>query len=58
MMQRHLSGFATQDDPVRLFAIDINGQGVGGIGIHPQQDVYKKMQNWVIGSLNHSGEKE
>ena len=34
--------FATQDDPVHLFAIDIYGQGVGGIGIHPQQDVYRK----------------
>jgi [ribosomal protein S5]-alanine N-acetyltransferase len=33
---------ATQDDPIHLFAIDINGQGVGGIGIHPQQDVYIK----------------
>jgi ribosomal-protein-alanine N-acetyltransferase len=33
---------ATQDDPIHIFAIDINGQGVGGIGIHPQQDVFKK----------------
>lgn len=37
-----LVAFATQDDPIHLFAIDINGQGVGGIGIHPQQDVYRK----------------
>src|SRR5690242_2391640 len=35
-------GFATKDDPIHLFAIDINGKAVGGIGIHPQQDVYRK----------------
>jgi RimJ/RimL family protein N-acetyltransferase len=25
-----------------LFAIDVNGLAVGGIGIHPQQDIYRK----------------
>jgi len=34
--------FATKDDPIHIFAIDIDGQAVGGIGIHPQSDVYKK----------------
>ncbi len=34
--------FATRDHPIHIFAIDINGQAVGGIGIHPQQDVYRK----------------
>jgi RimJ/RimL family protein N-acetyltransferase len=34
--------FANNDTPVHIFAIDINGQAVGGIGIHPQYDVYKK----------------
>ncbi|MFY7880509.1 MAG: GNAT family N-acetyltransferase [Lacibacter sp.] len=33
---------ATQHHPVRIFAIDMNGQAVGGIGIHPQQDIYRR----------------
>lgn len=33
---------ATADDPVHIFAIDINGEAVGGIGIHPQADIQKK----------------
>lgn len=33
---------ASQHDPVRIFAIDLNGQAVGGIGIHPQQDIYRR----------------
>ncbi|MCW3071239.1 MAG: family N-acetyltransferase [Bacteroidetes bacterium] len=34
--------FATQGDPVNVFAIDINGEAVGGIGIHPQTDIQRK----------------
>jgi len=34
--------FATKDDPIHIFAIDINGQAVGGIGIHPQYDIHRK----------------
>ena len=34
--------FANGDEPVHLFAIDINGEAVGGIGIHPQEDVFRK----------------
>ncbi len=34
--------FATQDDPIHIFAIDIDGQAVGGIGIHPQDDIHRK----------------
>ncbi|MDP1800556.1 MAG: GNAT family protein [Bacteroidota bacterium] len=34
--------FAAQHTPVRLFAIDIQGQAVGGIGIHPQDDIHGK----------------
>ena len=34
--------FATKDSPVHIFAIDINGQAVGGIGIHPQSGVEQK----------------
>jgi len=39
---REFIEMATQDDPTHIFAIDINGDGVGGIGLHPQQDVFKK----------------
>lgn len=34
--------FATKDAPVHIFAIDVNGEAVGGIGIHPQGDVLCK----------------
>lgn len=34
--------FATKDRPVRIFAIEINGQAAGGIGIHPQSDIHCK----------------
>lgn len=33
---------AVQDSPVRIFAIDIDGKAVGGIGIHPQSDIHRK----------------
>ena len=31
-----------KDDPVHIFAIEVNGKAVGGTGIHPQQDVMRK----------------
>ncbi|HMQ08926.1 MAG TPA: GNAT family protein [Saprospiraceae bacterium] len=34
--------FATHDTPIHIFAIDIDGQASGGIGIHPQDDIYRK----------------
>ena len=34
--------FATKDNPVHIFAIDIDGQAIGGIGIHPQEDIHRK----------------
>ncbi len=34
--------FATKDDPIHIFAIDINGEAIGGIGIHPQSDIFCK----------------
>lgn len=34
--------FANKDNPVHIFAIDINGEAVGGIGIHPQDDIFKR----------------
>ena len=34
--------FATKDDPIHIFAIEANGEAVGGIGLHPQADVHRK----------------
>ena len=34
--------FATKDIPIHIFAIDIDEQAVGGIGIHPQEDIHRK----------------
>lgn len=33
---------ATQDHPRRIFAIELNGEAAGGIGLHPQTDIYRK----------------
>jgi RimJ/RimL family protein N-acetyltransferase len=35
-------GFATSHEPVLLFAIDVEGEAVGGIGLHPQSDIMRK----------------
>ncbi|TAE18387.1 MAG: N-acetyltransferase [Bacteroidetes bacterium] len=35
-------GFATSHTPTRIFAIDLDGEAIGGIGIHPQADVFEK----------------
>jgi RimJ/RimL family protein N-acetyltransferase len=32
---------AASEMPARIFAIDIEGQAAGAIGIHPQQDIYR-----------------
>jgi RimJ/RimL family protein N-acetyltransferase len=34
--------FATQDNPIHIFAIEVNGEAVGGIGIHPKEDIHRK----------------
>jgi [ribosomal protein S5]-alanine N-acetyltransferase len=34
--------FANAGNPVHVFAIEINGEAAGGIGIHPQEDVFRK----------------
>lgn len=39
---RAFIAMATKDDPVHIFAIEVEGKAVGGIGIHPQADVMKK----------------
>lgn len=33
---------ATKDNPIHIFAIDVDGKSLGGIGIHLQQDIMKK----------------
>lgn len=39
---RNFIAFATKDDPIHIFAIVVEGQAVGGIGIHPQGDIMKR----------------
>ena len=34
--------FANSHKPQQIFAIDIEGKACGGIGIHPQDDVFRK----------------
>lgn len=34
--------FAISHTPTRIFAIEINGEACGGIGIHPQEDIHCK----------------
>jgi ribosomal-protein-alanine N-acetyltransferase len=34
--------FATKDTPIHIFAIEVNREAVGGIGIHPQSDIFRK----------------
>lgn len=45
--------FATDGSGHHIFAIDINGQACGGIGLHPQADVYRKNAElgYWLGSL-------
>lgn len=33
--------FATSEQPVRILAIDIDGEAVGSIGLHPQADIFR-----------------
>lgn len=33
--------FANKDFPIHFFAIDIDGKAIGGIGIHPQEDIHR-----------------
>ncbi len=34
--------FALQGNPTHIFAIEINGEAAGGIGLHPQNDIQSK----------------
>jgi RimJ/RimL family protein N-acetyltransferase len=33
---------ATKNDPLNIFAISVNGEAVGGIGLHFQADIHRK----------------
>ena len=33
---------ASKDDPIHIFAIEHEGRAIGGIGIHPQSDIFRK----------------
>ena len=39
---REFIEYAGKDDPIHIFAIDIDGQAAGSIGIHPQDDIHRK----------------
>jgi len=39
---KNFIGYAMKGTPVHIFAIDIDGQAVGGIGLHHQEDIYRK----------------
>jgi N-acetyl-beta-hexosaminidase len=39
---RALIEFATKHNPIYILTIDINGQAVAGIVIHPQDDIHKR----------------
>lgn len=39
---RTFISFASAAKPVHVFAIEINHEAAGGIGIHPQQDIFQK----------------
>lgn len=34
--------FATKDTPIHMFAIEVDGEAVGGVGVFPQEDIQRK----------------
>ena len=34
--------FANSEEPIHIFAIEVDGEAVGGIGIHPKTDIHEK----------------
>ncbi len=34
-------GMVMSTEPLRIFAIDVNGEAIGSIGLHPQNDIFK-----------------
>lgn len=39
---RAFIGMATKGNPANIMAIEVNGEAVGGIGIHPQSDIQRR----------------
>lgn len=39
---RRFIEMATKDQPIHIFAIDLDGEAIGAIGIHPQTDIHRK----------------
>ncbi|TGD82696.1 GNAT family N-acetyltransferase [Hymenobacter wooponensis] len=39
---RNFIAMASQEDPLHIFAIEVDGQAVGGIGIHPRTNIERK----------------
>ena len=39
---RQFIAFATSETPYRIMAIEVGGKAAGGIGLHPQTDIYSK----------------
>ncbi len=39
---RNFIEMATRETPIHIFAIDLEGEAIGAIGIHPQSDIYRK----------------
>ena len=46
--------FATKDLPIHLFAIDIEGKAIGGIGIHPQKDIHRNNAELCTRQVNRT----
>lgn len=44
--------------PAQVFAIDLDGEAIGAIGLHPQTDIFLKMQNLDIGLQKNIGAKD
>jgi hypothetical protein len=38
------------------FCVEIDRAAVGGIGVHPGQDVYRHIRQWVTGRASSSGD--
>jgi RimJ/RimL family protein N-acetyltransferase len=39
---RNFINMASSANPLRIFAIEVNGEAAGGIGVHPQSDIHVK----------------
>lgn len=39
---RHFIAMATSKDPVHVLCIELDGKVIGGIGVHQQEDVFRK----------------